>query len=171
MDGQESRAGAAAEQLLFLGRFLRSPRTVGAIAPSSRILARRMVDGLALERETRLVELGPGTGSFTRVIRERLHEGARYLGIDREAEFVPILRERLHGLEYLCDSVENLKRIAAEKHLLPLDHIISGLPFASLPESVTLPILDEVHQCLREGGTFTTFQYLHAYGFPAARAF
>ena len=36
------------EHLLLFGRFLRSPREVGAIAPSSRVLARAMVAGLNL---------------------------------------------------------------------------------------------------------------------------
>lgn len=171
MDRRGQRAWPAAEQLMFLGRFLRSPRTVGAIAPSSRFLARRMVRGLHLGPGVRVVELGPGTGAFTGVIRDLLPESGRYLGIEREAAFVRVLRERLPGLEYLCDSVENLERIAAERGLLPLDHLISGLPFASLPAPVTLPILDEIHRSLREGGTFTTFQYLHAYQLSAARAF
>jgi len=61
--------------------------------------------------------------------------------------------------------------IAGEHGLLPIDHIISGLPFASLPAEVTLPILDATRSSLREGGTFCTFQYVHAYGLPAARSF
>ena len=36
---------------LFLNHFRKSPRTVGAIAPSSRRLARAMLDGLSLELE------------------------------------------------------------------------------------------------------------------------
>jgi len=37
------------DRWLFLTHFRKSPRTVGAIAPSSRRLARAMLDGLALE--------------------------------------------------------------------------------------------------------------------------
>jgi phospholipid N-methyltransferase len=52
-----------------------------------------------------------------------------------------------------------------------VDHIISGLPFASLPAETTRRILDGVHETLRVGGTFTTFQYVHAYRMSAAAAF
>jgi phospholipid N-methyltransferase len=52
-----------------------------------------------------------------------------------------------------------------------VDHIISGLPFASLPAETTRRILDGVHETLRVGGTFTTFQYVHAYGMTAAASF
>ena len=54
--------------------------------------------------------------------------------------------------------------------MLPVDHIVSGLPFVSLPP-VTRQILESVATVLRPGGTFTTFQYLHGYGLPSAVAF
>ena len=167
----DNRARAAVDHLIFLGRFLRSPRTVGAIAPSSRFLADRMVAGLSFEAGTTVVELGPGTGAFTRAISERLPAGGRYLGIERDQVFVGILRRRWPELDYVCDSVEHLERIARTKGILPIDHIVSGLPFATLPAVVTRPVLDAVHSTLRPGGTFTTFQYVHAYPMPAARLF
>jgi phospholipid N-methyltransferase len=52
-----------------------------------------------------------------------------------------------------------------------VDHIISGLPFASLPMDVTSKVLDGIEHTLRPGGTFTTFQYLHGYGMRPGRVF
>jgi phosphatidylethanolamine/phosphatidyl-N-methylethanolamine N-methyltransferase len=159
------------EEWLFFLRFLRSPRTVGAVAPSSRRLASGMVGEMDLSPGARVVEFGPGTGAFTGAIAGRLPVGGRYLGIERDPVFVGVLKKRWPELSYACDSVENLVAIAAREDLFPLDHIISGLPFASLPAVQTLPILDAVEAALRRGGKFTTFQYLHAYALPAARAF
>jgi phosphatidylethanolamine/phosphatidyl-N-methylethanolamine N-methyltransferase len=162
---------AIEESLLFLARFVRSPRSVGAIAPSSRYLARRMIEGLEVGAGGRVIEFGPGTGAFTGAIARRLPAGARYLGIERDPVFVAALERRWPSLEFACDSVENLLSIAEARSALPLDHIVSGLPFARLPRTVTLPVLDAAHRSLRPGGTFTTFQYIHAYPLPAARAF
>ncbi len=159
------------EATLFLLRFLKSPRSVGAIAPSSESLARRMVGEVKPSPEVRVVEFGPGTGAFSTALARLLPPGARYLGIERDPVFADVFRKRLPQLECACDSVENLLELAEERGLLPLDHIVSGLPFASLPVKRTLSILDVAHQSLRSGGTFTTFQYAHAYNFPAARAF
>jgi phospholipid N-methyltransferase len=53
----------------------------------------------------------------------------------------------------------------------PADHVLSGLPFVSLPAPVTRGILDAVTATLKPGGTFTTFQYVHAFGWPSATAF
>lgn len=163
--------GALAEGLLFFRRFLRNPFTVGAIAPSSRFLARGMAHALELRSGIRVVEFGPGTGAFTSLLAEILPHDGRYLGIERDPVFVEVLKKRLPRFTYALNSVENLVSIARERDLLPIDHIISGLPFASLPRKTVLSVLEATHEVLREGGTFTTFQYIHAYPLPTARSF
>jgi phosphatidylethanolamine/phosphatidyl-N-methylethanolamine N-methyltransferase len=159
------------EHLLLFGRFLRSPRNVGAITPSSPVLARAMVAGLDLRDHTSIVELGPGTGAFTGAIAARLGPSSRYLAIDREPAFIERLREHWPELESVCASAAMLPSLARERGLAPIDHIVSGLPFASLPGAMTKQILDGIEQTLRHGGTFTTFQYVHAYPLPPAVAF
>lgn len=165
------RQSGWSEHLLFLGRFLRNPRTVGAIAPSSRHLAREMVGGLDLARPVRIVELGPGTGVFTREIVARLGPEGRYLAIDIDAAFVARIRDRWPQIDCVCAPAETLPALAADRHLAPVDHIVSGLPFASLPGATSRRILDAIAGTLRVGGTFTTFQYVHAYRLPSAVAF
>jgi phosphatidylethanolamine/phosphatidyl-N-methylethanolamine N-methyltransferase len=159
------------EHVLLVSRFLRSPNTIGAIAASSRAMAQRMVAGLPVDRPIRIVELGPGTGPFTNAIVERVHRGSRILAIDREQQFVDWVRERWPSVECVCASAVDLERLVTERHMAPLDHIISGLPFASLPIEDTSRILSGIERTLRPGGTFTTFQYLHGYGLKAGRLF
>lgn len=158
------------DHLQLLGKFLRHPRTVGAVAPSSAALARRMVDGIGAAGE-RVVELGPGTGSFTRAIVRRLAPDARLLAIEIDPAFAEGIRRRWPGIDCVCASAEDLPAIGAARGFLPVDRIISGLPFASLPEGVTRGILDGIAATLRPEGTFTTFQYVHAYGLPPAVTF
>jgi phosphatidylethanolamine/phosphatidyl-N-methylethanolamine N-methyltransferase len=155
---------------LFLRHFRKSPRTVGAIAPSSRRLACAMLDGLPLEpgRATRVVELGPGTGAITSEIARRLPEDAVCLAIDLDPVFIARVSARWPRIESICDRAERLVEIVRSRNLLPVDHIISGLPFASLPSASARAIADAIVASLRAGGTFTTFQYAHAYGFTSA---
>ena len=163
------------EHLQFLGRFLRSPRTIGAIAPSSRWLARAMAANLAnpvsRANPVRVVELGPGTGAFTREIVERLGPADRFLCVEIEPAFIESLRRRWPEVECVCASAESLPTLVGERQLGPIDHMVSGLPFASLPTETTRGILDSVGRTLRPGGTFTTFQYVHSYGLPPAIVF
>jgi phospholipid N-methyltransferase len=155
---------------LFLTHFRKSPRTVGAIAPSSRRLARAMVDGLSLEQKpgVRVVELGPGTGSVTGEIARRLPADAVCLAIDVDPVFSARVGARWPQITSVCDHAERLVAIARARDLLPIDHIVSGLPFASLPVSSARAIVEAIVSSLGPGGTFTTFQYVHAYGFPSA---
>jgi phosphatidylethanolamine/phosphatidyl-N-methylethanolamine N-methyltransferase len=155
---------------LFLTHFRKSPRTVGAIAPSSQQLARRMLDGLEVTAGTRLVELGPGTGAITGEIDRRLPESASCLAIDIDPVFSARVGVRWPRIVSVCDRAERLAEIAGSRDLLPVDHIVSGLPFASLPAASASAIVAAIVASLRAGGTFTTFQYVHAYGFPSASA-
>jgi phospholipid N-methyltransferase len=158
-----------AGHLAFFGALIRNPRAVGAIVPSSASLARRMVRDVA--PASRVVELGPGTGVITREILARRGDAGSLLAIDVSRAFVDRIRRAWPGIDCVCASAEMLPVLAAERGWSEVDHIVSGLPFATLPSATTQLILDGVHQVLRPGGTFTTFQYVHAYRIPSAAAF
>lgn len=159
------------EHLLIFSRFLRSPRTVGALSASSRALAQSVVDVAAPASDARVVELGPGTGALTCAIVERLSPGARFFAVDIDPEFVRQIRLRWPEVECVCASAEQLYHLLVERDLAPVDHVISGLPFTSLPVAMTDGILENVERSLRPGGTFTTFQYTYAYAMPSAVSF
>ena len=158
------------EHVLVFTRFLRNPRTVGAVAPSSQTLARAVVRHLPSDLPVRLVELGPGTGALTGAIADHIAPSSRFLAIELEPIFVRKLRQRLPNVEVVCASAERLEELVTDRGLQPVDHIVSGLPFASLPGEMTQHILDGIEHVLRPGGTFTTFQYVYAYAWarPAA---
>ena len=165
---ESSNGTSLREHALLFSRFLRSPRTVGAVTASSRALAEAMVDGLDLEKPGCIVELGPGTGAFTAAIVERLGGNTEFLALDIEPTFVQEIQKRWPQVQCVCASAEQLKGLVAARGMGPVDHIVSGLPFVSLPPTVTREILSNVVDVLRPGGTFTTFQYLHGYGLPPA---
>lgn len=159
------------EHVLLFSRFLRSPRTVGALTASSRALAEAMVSGINLSAARHVVELGPGTGAFTASIVERLGSESRFLAVDIDPAFVKQIRKRWPDVECVCASAERLDSLAADRGMFPVDHIVSGLPFVSLPVTMTKQILESITAVLRPGGTFTTFQYWHGYGLPSGAAF
>jgi phospholipid N-methyltransferase len=159
------------EHVFLFSRFLRSPRTVGALTASSRALAEAMVDGLDLGCPGRIVELGPGTGAFTASIVKRLGCDTRFLALEIDPAFVAQIRKRWPAVECVCASAERLDTLVSDRDMFPIDHIVSGLPFVSLPPPMTRQILESVAAVLRPGGTFTTFQYLHGYALPQAVSF
>jgi len=166
-----SQGAGLREHMLMVSRFLRSPSTVGAVSASSRAMARMMVANIPTERPVSVVELGPGTGAFTTAIVNRVAPGSRILAIELEQAFVDRVRKKLPSVDIVRASAVDLERLVNQRHMAPVDHIVSGLPFASLPMDMTRKILDAIEHVLRPGGTFTTFQYLHGYGLRPGRTF
>ncbi|MEZ5987733.1 MAG: phospholipid methyltransferase [Planctomycetota bacterium] len=167
---------AKGDHARFLRTFLSSPGSTGAIAPSSRVLARAMIAGLELGPDDLVLEFGPGTGPFTEALRGILAAPEQYLGIERNPDFVGLLEGRFPGLRFVEGSAEDAgHHLAAHRERTgrrgPLRAILSGLPFASLPAAVQDGILDALEPLLEDGAEFRTFQYVHAYGLPKAQRF
>lgn len=147
--------------LPFLRSLLRSPRSIGAIAPSSRGLARAMVDAAGIDQARTIVEFGPGLGVVTDEIIRRMSADARLLVFEIEPRFVAALRSRIHDsrVTILDRSAAEIQAALAEHGLERADAIISSLPFTSLPRPLTLTILQATVANLRPGGAFVLFQY------------
>ena len=153
----------------FVTNFLRNPRQVGAIWPSSSGLGRAMLADAPMPLQGTVVELGPGTGSFTRIIRRHMAPQARYLGIERDARFVGLLREqtRFAQMRFAHGSAEHIEELLAAEGLGKADLIISGLPLILMPQPVMESIVAQAAKVVAPGGAFHTFSYLHSRPLPS----
>src|SRR4051794_9569006 len=80
----------------FFREFRHHFRTTGAILPSSRFLARALVRHLRGPRApSRILEVGPGTGSVTCEIARRMLPGDRLDAVEINDRFVRLLEERV----------------------------------------------------------------------------
>ncbi|NLK40667.1 MAG: methyltransferase domain-containing protein [Planctomycetes bacterium] len=157
--------------LLFLGKFITSPTTIGAIAPSSAALAKQMVQLGNIETARTVLELGPGTGVFTEAICRRLPKDAVFIAIEVDPQLALLLRKKMPEVRTVAGSAEHLDRIMKSYGLTQADSIVSELPFVSFEPALQDRILYAVRQALRPGGTFVTFSYLHARLLPKAKRF
>ncbi len=157
--------------LTFLKEYLRSPATIGAVAPSSSRLARRIVDLAGVTQARVIVEYGPGTGSFTRRILHVKQPDAVLIAIEFNPQMAQTLRRRFPNVDIENDSVENLAAILARRGIDKVDSIVSGLPWAAFNESLQDRLLDVTLAALRPGGRFATFAYLEGRMLPRGRRF
>ena len=155
----------------FIKNFIKNPTHVGAIAPSSKELARVMIRGLALNEGEAVLELGPGTGAFTCQIRNIIPDSSAYIGIEREASFCRFLERRFPELQFVNGNAAELDTIYPAVSDKPAKVIISGLPFATLMPRVRDSIIDCLDQLMTPGTIFRTFQSVNAYPFPTAVEF
>ena len=164
-----SGSTAAERGFLFFRRFLRNPREVGALCPSTRYLGEAMVRGLSLQPGDVVLEYGPGTGSLTDVIVPWVERtpGARYVGIEREQHFCDVLHRRFPAHEFVHGSVEDVRDLLAARTLPPPRAILSGLPLILLPAMAQ--IVATAAAVLAPGGEFRTFSYVQSAPLRAAR--
>ena len=155
----------------FFREFLANWKATGAVAPSSVGLARRMVQAAGIENAQSILELGPGTGPFTSLIRGAMRPGARYLGLDMNPAFVATLRSRFPELRFEAKPAQEFDYPEFLGPEGSFDAIVSGLPWTAFPESLQIAILDRIMPHLREGGVMTTFAYSGFHLLPNGRRF
>ncbi len=159
------------DRVRFLSAFVRRPFDTGAITPSSAHLAEAMVEGMGIAEADTVVELGPGTGVFTRVIEKQIKPDARFLSFEINPELAGELKHRFPRVHIVNDSVENIHHHlqAAGRH--EVDAAISGLPWAAFSQERQQTLLDATVRALRPDGRFATFAYSHAAWLPPGRRF
>ncbi len=149
------------ENLVFLEAFLRHPRRIGSVVPSSRFLERRILDLAAVDGARLVVELGPGTGGTTRAILEAMRADATLLAMEIDprlhAQTERIGDPRL--IAYL-GSAENLGDVLAAHGLARPEVVISGIPFSTLGPMRARRVLRAIAAALVPGGRFVAYQVL-----------
>jgi phosphatidylethanolamine/phosphatidyl-N-methylethanolamine N-methyltransferase len=155
---------------VFFRQFLRSPRTIGAVVPSSAALARVMLAPIDFTSAQAIVEFGPGTGAFTREIAARLAPGCRYVGIELNRHFVHELTRQFPRLAFVQGSAADLTEVLAVCRVPAVDAVVCGLPWANLPVSLQETVFTSMRKAIVPGGTFVTFGYLQSLVLPGAQA-
>jgi phospholipid N-methyltransferase len=148
-------------QWQFLRGFLKNPVMVGSIIPSSRVLIDKMLDPVDWGNTRLFVEYGPGVGTFTRPVLERLGPDATLLTIDTNPDFTRYLREHIDDsrLVTVTGSAADVEKILAERNLGQADYVLSGLPFSTLPPGVGDAIAEATSNVIRPGGAFLVYQF------------
>lgn len=157
------------ERAEFLGAFMRQPFVTASLTPSSSYLAEAMVAGMRIDRARTVVELGPGTGAFTRVIERELSPSARFVCMEINADFARSLAARFPCAQVVNDSAANLDRYLPED--VEIDCVVSGLPWVLFAPEEQRLLLEPVARRLRRGGVFATFGYSHGFWLPAGQRF
>ena len=142
--------------------FLKHPRKIGAVAPSGKHLSAKMMMPIDFTSAKVIIEYGPGTGSFTKELIARRKPDTILILIEQNKVFCEQLRasfDSLPNLFIMHGSAENAVQQLEACGVHSADYIVSGLPFSSLPATVSDHILNATKLALGQEGKFITFQY------------
>ena len=130
-------------------------KTLGAIAPSSKFLVNKMLAKINYSQDLDILQLGFGKGVFTKEIirRSTPNTTLTIFEVDKDCRKYNIDNKRI---TYIEDSAEKISLYCEDKKF---DHIISTLPFASLPRKVSQNIFKTIKQHLKKNGKFLQYQY------------
>jgi phosphatidylethanolamine/phosphatidyl-N-methylethanolamine N-methyltransferase len=151
-----ARPGRLPDWILFLGAWVRAPRTMGAIAPSGAALADRIAAEVPLHGTGPLVELGSGTGALTRALAARVGSG-RLVLVERDAAFCRRLAVRFPDARILQGDAADLPALL--HGLGPASAVVSGLPLYAMAPEGRARIVAAALAATR-GGPFVQFSYI-----------
>jgi len=145
----------------FLRGFFKNPVMVGSVIPSSKVLIDKMLDPVDWNAARLFIEYGPGVGTFTRPILDRLGPDARLIAIDTSAEFIEYLKSDIDDPRFIAvtGSAADVEKIVAAHGFDHADYVLSGLPFSTLPPGVGDKIGAATARVIRSGGAFMVYQF------------
>jgi phospholipid N-methyltransferase len=134
---------------------------VGSVIPSSKILIDKMLKPVDWSNTKLFVEYGPGVGTFTRPILDKLHKDAKLIAIDTNPDFIDYLNGDIDDDRFIAvhGSAADVETIIAEFGFDHADYILSGLPFSTLPPGVGDAIGAATGRAIRDGGAFLVYQF------------
>jgi phospholipid N-methyltransferase len=148
--------------LEFFRGFLRKPKEVGSLIPSSRFLVRRVLRLGEVDRARVIVELGAGTGVITRQILARIPLESKLLAIEINPAFARVLQKtyaRDSRFHLFRGSAERLDEALARIGEREADLVVSGIPFSTLDRGVGMRVLLAARRALAPGGRLVAYQF------------
>ncbi|HRQ74833.1 MAG TPA: methyltransferase domain-containing protein [Phycisphaerales bacterium] len=154
--------------LVFIRQFLKDFHHTGAVLPSSPRLAQAITRavrerGVNPRKPRRILEVGPGTGPFTKCLLAALRPGDELHIVEINPAFSRRLEEKFLAPFRAANPDIPVTLHCGPIEAVPLegtfDHIICGLPFNNFPPRLVRSIFRRLIDLLAEGGELSYFEY------------
>jgi phospholipid N-methyltransferase len=166
MPSQATKKSAAksSSTILFARNFFKYPLMLGSVIPSSPFLVNDLMREVDWDSARVVVEFGPGVGTITREILQRMRSDSVLMVIELNDDFVEYLGSTIRDprLRIVHGSAADVRQILAEHNLAPADYIISSLPYSIMSESLRQEVVIESRRALNARGSLVLYQYTRA---------
>lgn len=156
---RRSLAGHFEDELRFLRGWIKTPRAVGAILPTSAAVSRLMASVIDTASELPVLELGAGTGVITRAILARGIAPQKLHLVEYSADFAAHLRRSFPRVNVVQGDAFDLSSTLGEDRNLVFDAVISGVPLLNFPVAQRIAYVEDLLDRLPPGRPVVQFTY------------
>jgi len=134
---------------------------VGSFFPSTPILAAKIQKHIDFSSAKLIVEVGPGTGVFTKNILKKLSDDAVFIAFELNEKFYLKLKNEINDPRFVLinGSAEDLQVYLNQNNYTRIDYIISSIPLSNFKGKKIVTLLHSFRDLIGEKGTFIQFQY------------
>lgn len=145
------------DRLAFFRAWAADPLRVASIIPSGGALSDLITSEISAATGP-VIELGPGTGVFTRALLDRGVAEKDLTLIEYGSDFAVMLQARFPEARVLWMDAKRLGTLAPDESR-PTGAIVSGLPLLTMPPRTVLAILKGAFRLMGADGAFYQFTY------------
>ena len=139
----------------FFREWVRAPLRTASLIPSSQALADKMAQSVRVD-DSPVVELGPGTGVFTRALLARGVPEENLVLVELNPSFANKMRDEFPKAHIIHGAAEDL---SMEDMQARARYVVSGLPLMSTSNNRVRQILNAVLGILQPQGSLVQFTY------------
>jgi phosphatidylethanolamine/phosphatidyl-N-methylethanolamine N-methyltransferase len=165
---EEKNRARLDDEVRFIRTWIEKPLSIGAVTPSSRVLARAMASYVDPHSQGPVIELGPGTGPVTEALVAQGIDPARLILLEYDPHFCRLLRERYPTATVVQGDAYSLKRVLGARLPAPAAAVVSGLPLITKPVKTRLKLIYEAFALMLPGAPFVQFTYATVPPIPKA---
>ena len=157
------------ETELFFRQWLRSPKSMGAVIPSSRALARAVTREVAWRPGQVVVELGAGTGAISQGLMDSGLPPEALMMIELDRPLYEYLRERFPAVRVINGDATRLVDILRQQGVEQVGTVISGIPMVTMPLGFQRAIVEQSFAALGPDGCLLQYSYSPVAPIPARK--
>ncbi len=146
------------DEVRFLRSWIEKPLRMGAVMPSSKVLARTVARYVDPHSSAPVIELGPGTGAITDALIAHGVAEKRLVLVEFDPGFCALLRERYPQAIVIQGDAYNLDVTLSELKE-PAAAMVSGLPLVTKPMLIRLKLMRDAFLKMETGAPFIQFTY------------
>jgi phosphatidylethanolamine/phosphatidyl-N-methylethanolamine N-methyltransferase len=149
----------------FISAWIRNPRQVGALFPSSDSLSQAMAAQVS-SMNGLTIELGAGTGAVTSALLDRGINPDRLVVVEKDLILAEKLTSQFPSLDILAGDASRLQQLLKQHELGLAESVVSSLPLLNMRTHTRIRVLSAIFSSLNQEGKLIQYTYSPAPPIP-----